>query len=95
MKAWAAWALLLGSTLAPLVLLWMGGRLHRRTPGTQAAFRGGALGFLLAVVLVTALLVTGPHHWPPASGIRLWGVVLGVPLLTLLGAFWSALADRG
>jgi p-aminobenzoyl-glutamate transporter AbgT len=93
-SAAASWSLLLGSVLVPMVLLWTGLRLHRRPAGIQAAFRGGTLGYLAGVLVVTTLLVVGPHHWPPTSTMRLWAVVLSLPLFTLAGAGLALLGER-
>lgn len=86
MNAAAAWTLLVGLLGASGWLLTVSARMHRRSPRLQAAFRGAALGFLLAVVGVVVLLVASPHRWPPDSPLRLWSVALAVPVLTTAGA---------
>jgi hypothetical protein len=93
-SAAAVWTWLAGWLVVPGALLWLGGRMHRRRSGIQAAFRGAAVGYLLALVVVTVLLVAGPHHWPPDSSVRLWSVVMALPALALAGAVLGLLMPR-
>jgi hypothetical protein len=84
--------LLAGLFLVPLVLLWLGHRLRRRTPGERGVFWGATIGHSLGI-LATLTAV----HYPPVlwtEGWRAvavhWSMVVGA----LLGAAAGAAAGR-
>ena len=80
------WAMLIGIFGVPLMLLWTGHRLRRRPPRWRAAFWGGLVGHLVAIVVGSVAAMTPPEMWAPSDVWRgafgFWSFVL----LPLLGA---------
>lgn len=94
MSALAPWLFLVGLVVVPVALLLVGARMHRRPARLQTAFRGAAIGFLVALVIVLGLLVLPPFHWPPGAASRLWAMAFALPALTGLGAVAGHVAHR-
>lgn len=73
-------ALLLGLFAVPALLLWLGHRLHWRTPRARGAFWGGAVGHTLAMCVATAAAMYPPAAWTEGDvmrGVLGFGAMLG------------------
>ena len=91
-------AFLLGLYVLPLVLLWMGHHLKRRSPRTKGAFWGAVIGHCVAgiVALVAGMMV--PEEWTAQEQLRgflgLWALLIFPVAGGLTGAL-TARADGG
>ena len=72
-------ALLIGLFVVPVVLLWMGQRLRRRSGRWRAVFWGAVVGYVIGMIVTVAAM-----HYPPvlwSGGWRTvlvhWGMLLG------------------
>ena len=88
-------ALLLGLFGVPVVLLWAGHRMRRRSPRWHSAFWGAVIAHVLAGLVATAVSMIPPEEWRPE---HVWRGLLGFWTLLvapLLGAsIGVALGDR-
>ena len=88
-------AMLLGVFGVPIVLLWAGHRLRRRSPRWHNMFWGGLLGHLLSLVIGSIAAMMPAESWTAADVIRgalgLWSWLV----LPVFGALVGALATRG
>ena len=81
--------LLAGLLGVPLLLLWTGHRLQRRSDARRAAFWGGLTGHLVALPLATLAALLPPAEWSPDDRTR---GALGFWALLVLPALGAAVA---
>ena len=81
-------ALLLGIFGVPVVLLWAGHRMRRRSARWHAAFWGGIAGHLIALVVGSMAAMTPAEQWAPAD---VWRGALGLWSFLLLPAVGAAI----
>ena len=70
-------AMLVGIFVVPAALLWIGHRFRRRSARWRAAFWGGVIGHLAALVIGSVAAMIPPEEWAPTD---MWRGALG---------FWS------
>lgn len=88
-------AMLLGIFGVPIVLLWAGHRMRRRTARWHAAFWGGVIGHLASLVIGSIAAMTPAEQWAPTDTWRgalgLWSFLV----LPTVGAMVGAISSRG
>ena len=90
-------AMLLGVFVVPVLLLWLGHRLRRRTPRQHRIFWGALAGHLASLPIAMLAAMIPPAEWSPADVLRgalgLWlplvAPVVGAALGAMLGAMGS------
>ena len=74
-------ALLVGLFVVPLVLLALGHRLRRRSPGQRAVFWGGLIGYLTGALAAMWVAMMPAAEWSAADSARglvgYWGLIIG------------------
>ena len=80
--------LLLGIFGVPMVLLWAGHRMRRRSARWHAAFWGGIAGHLVALVVGSVAAMTPAEQWAPAD---VWRGALGLWSFLILPAIGAAI----
>ena len=92
-------ALLLGIFGVPMVLLWAGHRMRRRSARWHAAFWGGIAGHLLALVVGSVAAMTPAEQWVPADvwrgALGLWSFLVLPAIGAAIGFAKSDKPDRG
>ncbi|MDB4879498.1 MAG: hypothetical protein JWL60_944 [Gemmatimonadetes bacterium] len=82
-------AMLLGLFGVPLVLLWAGHRLRRRSPRWRRAFWGALVAHLLVMPPVLWVSMLPPADWSPTDrwrgAIGLWGLLAAPVAGALVG----------
>lgn len=90
-------AFLAGLYVVPLVLLWWGHGLRRRSHRHQRAFWGAITGHCIAGVLALAVGMLFPESWSEGELVRgflgLWALLL-FPLVGALAGAASATSPR-
>ena len=81
-------ALLLGIFGVPMVLLWAGHRMRRRSARWHAAFWGGIAGHLLALIVGSVAAMTPAEQWAPAD---VWRGALGLWSFLVLPTIGAAI----
>lgn len=88
-------AMLAGAFAVPVLLLWAGHRLRRRTARRYRVFWGALLGHVLSVPVAVVAAMIPPAEWSSADLVR---GALGFWLLLLAplaGALAGAMTGRG
>ena len=80
--------LLLGIFGVPMVLLWAGHRMRRRSARWHAAFWGGIAGHLVALVIGTVAAMMPAEQWAPTD---VWRGALGLWSFLVLPAIGAAM----
>ena len=62
--------MLLGIFVVPLILLWAGHRMRRRSDKWQLAFWGAAIGHIAAIVIGSTAGMIPPEEWSPTDTWR-------------------------
>jgi hypothetical protein len=86
-------ALLTGLFVVPVVLLWMGQRLRRRSGRWRAVFWGAVTGYVIGMVATVAAM-----HYPPVLWSGGWRTVLvhgGMLLGAIVGGVGGWMGGRG
>lgn len=88
-------AFLAGLFVVPIVLLWLGYRLRRRSPRARRAFWGGVVGYCIAGTLAVIGGMIPPEAW--GSGETMRGLVgfWGMLVLPVIGAVVATLIPPG
>lgn len=89
-----SFAMLLGIFGVPAVLLWAGHRLRRRSARWHAAFWGGVIGHVAALLIGSVAAIVPAEQWAPTD---LWRGALGLwsfLVLPAIGAMAGALTAR-
>lgn len=87
-------AMLLGAFGVPAALLWAGHRFRKRSPRRRAAFWGGVVGHIIAIVIGSIAAMTPAATWAPTD---VWRGAIGFwsfALLPLAGAVVGALRAK-
>ncbi|HEX7120871.1 MAG TPA: hypothetical protein VF178_00785 [Gemmatimonadaceae bacterium] len=87
-------AFLLGLFVVPLVLLWYGHRLRRRSPRGRAAFWGAVVGHCTAGVLAVSLGMVPPEAWTPEETWRGFVGLWSLLVFPVTGGVIGAVAHR-
>jgi hypothetical protein len=82
---------LLGLFVVPLLLLYWGHRLRRRTPRARAAFWGAIAGHCLAATIAVTWAMIPPEAWSADETLRGFFGLWGLLLLPVAGALAGAL----
>ena len=69
----------------PLLLLWLGHGLRKRSPRSRGLFWGATSGYCIAIVLTSVLTMLPPYHWSTGSVVRDLAVHWSMLVLTVLG----------
>ena len=81
---------LVGLFVVPILLLWYGHRLRRRSPRGRTMFWGAVIGHCIAIVLAVVLGMIPPEAWTadePGRGFAGFGSLVVLPLAgALIGA---------
>ena len=93
-----SFALLLGIFGVPMVLLWAGHRMRRRSPRWHAAFWGGIAGHLLALVVGSVAAMVPAEQWAPADvwrgALGLWSFLVSPAMGAAIGVVRAGRFDR-
>ena len=83
-------ALLLGVFGVPMVLLWAGHRMRRRSARWHAAFWGGIAGHLVALVVGSVAAMAPAEQWTPSDvwrgALALWSFLVLPAIGAAVGA---------
>lgn len=87
-------AMLAGLFVVPILLLWIGHRLRRRSPRWQHVFRGTLVGHLLAIPVAMLAAMLPPVEWAASDFVRgalgFWSLLV----LPAIGALLGSLRGR-
>jgi hypothetical protein len=89
-------ALLAGLFIVPVVLLWLGHRLRRRTAARRGMFWGAVAGHTLGMLASVAAMHVPAVPWAGGDArtfVVHWGMLIGVMVGAAAG--WMAGARRG
>jgi hypothetical protein len=93
-------ALLIGLFIVPLVLLWMGQRLRRRTAAWRGMFWGAVIGHALGMLATVGAMHLPPVLWSGSDArtaavhwAMLLGAVLGAAMGWMMGRAKGARAE--
>ena len=85
---------LVGLFVVPILLLWYGHRLRRRSPRGRTMFWGAVIGHCVAAVLAVVLGMIPPEAWTADEPIRGFAGFWSLAVLPLTGALIGAVLPR-
>ena len=78
----------------PLVLLWLGHGLRKRSVRLRGLFWGGTFGYCVAMLLTSIVTMLPPYHWSTSAVLRDLTVHWSMLVFTVIGAV-IGIARRG
>lgn len=91
-------AMLVGLFVVPVVLLWNGHRLRRRSPVRRRMFWGALTGYGVAAVAALSASMKPAAMWAPVDTVRgflgFWSLLVFAVVGAMIGAIWRRSDDR-
>ena len=88
-------AMLLGLFVVPVLLLWLGHRLRRRSTRARATFWGALFGHTTGALFATVYSMIPPEQWRPEDTTRGFFGLYAMLLFAMIGALAGYLLARG
>jgi hypothetical protein len=78
----------------PLLLLWLGHGLRKRSARSRGLFWGATTGYCIAMVVTTVFTMLPPYHWSTGSVVRDLVVHWSMLVLTVVGGIVGLLRAK-